>query len=109
MQAHHKNITPDASSMETNDSRNLSINYPPSLTAAIVEEYAMNNTRWHLDFGTAFQILLKHGYADNHLVAAGQELPVLVDPTVNTGRDSAFTVKGAILIVALGAVISLLL
>ena len=89
--------------------RNLFTNCPPSRTAAIVEEYAMNNTLWHLDFGPAFQILLENGYADNHLVAAGQELPVLVDPTVKTGRDSAFSVKGAILMVAVGAVISLLL
>ena len=96
--------------METDAScRNLFTDCPPSPTAAIVVEYAMNNTRWHLDFGPAFQILLEHGYADNHLVAAGQELPVLVDPTVRTGRDSAFSVKGAILMVAVGAVISLFL
>ena len=116
LQALFKNITPDSTGRETNDNcRTLFTNCPPSRTAEIVLEYATNNTRWHLDFGPAFQILLEHGYPDNHLVAAGQELPMLIDPTVNSRgtdsvTDSAFTVKGAALLVAaMGAIISLLL
>lgn len=45
-------------------------------------EYVENNTRWHEDFGGAFQILVEHGYPRNHLVLAGQTLPILVDPDV---------------------------
>ena len=37
---------------------------------------------WHKDFGEAFQILIQHGYPSNHLVAAGTELPELIDPQV---------------------------
>ena len=44
----------------------------------------MNNTRWHEDFGPAFQILLEHGYPDNHLVQAGQNLSILLSPMVST-------------------------
>ena len=76
-------MQPDDTGRETVDScRDLFTDCEPSPTAAIVLEYARNNTRWHEDFGPAFQVLLEHGYPDNHLVAAGQTLPVLVDPTV---------------------------
>ena len=44
----------------------------------------MNNTRWHEDFGPAFQILLGHGYPDNHLVRAGQNLSDEISPNVST-------------------------
>ena len=44
----------------------------------------MNNTRWHKDFGPAFQILLEHGYPDNHLVRAGQNLSEEISPNVST-------------------------
>ena len=61
---------------------------PPSPTADLVQEYANNNTQWHVDFGEALQILLEHGYPDNHLVAGGEELAVLVDPTVITSQTT---------------------
>ena len=61
----------------------------------------MNNTRWHEDFGPAFQILLEHGYPDNHLVAVEEDLPTL--PT-----DSAIGVKGAFFLVMMGVLISLM-
>ena len=80
-----KNITPNTSGIETNAACRANFtSCTESRTADIVRQYAMNNTRWHQDFGRALQILLEHGYADNHLVAAGMELPMLVDPTVNT-------------------------
>ena len=44
----------------------------------------MNNTRWHKDFGPAFQILLEHGYPENHLKQAGQNLSTLLSPSVST-------------------------
>lgn len=76
-------MQPDDAGRETVDScRDLFTDCEPSPTAAIVLEYARNNTRWHEDFGPAFQVLLEHGYPDDHLVAAGQTLPTLVDPTV---------------------------
>lgn len=82
-QALFKKMTPDASGKETNEAcRNLFTNCPPSRTAAIALEYARNNTKWHEDFGGAFQILIEHGYPEKHLVLAGQELPQLVDPDV---------------------------
>ena len=76
-------MRPDASGRETNAAcRSIFTNCQPSRTASIVEEYANNNTRWHEDFGGAFQILIEHGYPRNHLVLAGQDLPILVDPDV---------------------------
>ena len=83
LQALFKRMTPDVSGRETNDAcRNLFTNCPPSRTAAISLEYARNNTKWHEDFGGAFQILIEHGYPENHLVLAGRELPPLIDPDV---------------------------
>ena len=76
-------MSPDASGRETDEGcRNRFINCRPSRTAGIVEEYARNNTAWHEDFGKAYQILLQHGYPANHLVAADETLPELIDPTV---------------------------
>ena len=82
--------------------------------------YARNNTRWHEDFGPAFQILLEHGYPDNHLVAAGQTLPILVDPTnrpvfmtedqttTTSTVASALSFKAAVALVLLSAIVSAL-
>ena len=90
----------------------------PSRTAAIAVQYARNNTRWHEDFGPAFQILLEHGYPDNHLVAAGETLPVLVDPTSRpvvmteeptTTFASAVSSKAAVAMVMMGAVVAALI
>ena len=76
-------MAPDASGRETEDAcRTLFTNCRPSRTASIVLEYAKNNTKWHEDFGGAFQILIEHGYPRNHLVVAGQDLPILIDPDV---------------------------
>ena len=78
----------------------------------------MNNTRWHEDFGPAFQILLEHGYPDGHLVMAGEELPSLVDPIVNTPTTdettddttaSALSVKAATVMVAMVTIVSIFL
>lgn len=83
MQALFKRMKPDASGQETDDAcRALFTNCEPARTAGIVLEYANNNTKWHEDFGGAFQILIEHGYPRNHLVEAGQDLPMLIDPDV---------------------------
>ena len=119
-------MTPDETGRETVDScRDLFTDCEPSSTAAITLEYARNNTRWHEDFGPAFQILLEHGYPDNHLVAAGQTLPELVDPTLapvvgqttpdseepttDGDTDSAVGTKAAALVLAMCLLISALI
>ena len=90
LQALFKRVTPDEMGRETNDScRNLFLNCEDSRTASIVNEYANNNTQWHEDFGIAFQILLEHGYPNGHLVEAGEELPILIDPIVSTPTPTA--------------------
>ena len=118
LQALLKNVTPDANGRETNDScRGDFTSCPDSRTAGIVRQYAMNNTRWHEDFGPAFQILMEHGYPDNYLVAAvtAPETPATspapsVRLTTDMGTpDSALATKGAFLMVVLGAILSLLL
>lgn len=76
-------MRPDTSGRESDAAcRALFTNCQPSRTANIVLEYANNNTRWHEDFGGAYQILIEHGYPRNHLVLAGQDLPILIDPDV---------------------------
>ena len=76
-------MRPDASGRETDAAcRAIFTNCQSSRTASIVLEYANNNTKWHEDFSGAFQILIEHGYPRNHLVLAGQDLPILVDPDV---------------------------
>ena len=120
LQALFKQVTPNENGREMNDDcKNLFTNCPASRTANIVKEYAHNNEIWIRDFGQAFQILLEHGYPDNHLVTAGQALPQLVDPTVRTptsatteGPTSSASTTGsnaALLIVAciVGALASL--
>ena len=83
IQALFKRMRPDASGRETDAAcRALFTSCQPSRTASIVLEYVNNNTKWHEDFGGAFQILIEHGYPRNHLVVAGQDLPILVDPVV---------------------------
>ena len=115
LQALLKNITPDANGRETNDScRGDFTSCPDSRTANIVRQYAMNNTRWHEDFGPAFQILMEHGYPDNYLIAAvtapATSPTPSVRPTTDMGTpDSALATKGAFLMVVLGAILSLLL
>ena len=105
-----KDITPDTSGLEANTAcRDAFATCPDSSTADIVQQYAMNNTSWHQDFGSAFQILMEHGYSKNHLVPAGENLPTLVDPTVNTPDLAVHHVQSAVLVVAVSAVISLLL
>ena len=89
-----KSITPDTSGMETNATCRANFtSCTDSSTADIVQQYAMNNTRWHEDFGPAFQILMEHGYSNNSLVPAG----------------AIHHVQSAVLVVAVSAVISLLL
>ena len=123
LQALFKQVSPDETGRETDDDcRDLFTDCQPSLTANIVLEYAMNNTKWHEDFGPAFQILLEHGYPDGHLVMAGDELPLLVDPIVNTPTTdettdpttddimaSALSVKAAMVIVAMVTIVSIFL
>ena len=105
-----KEIMPDTSGLETNTAcRGAFASCPDSSTADVVQQYAMNNTRWHEDFGPAFQILMEHGYSKNHLVAAGETLPTLVDPTVITPDSAIHHIQSAVLVVAVSAVISLLL
>lgn len=113
-QALFKRITPDSSGRETDeDCREHFDNCERSRTANIVMEYARNNTRWLEDFGPAFQILLEHGYPDNHLVAAGVDLPPLVDPTrapISLVTDpptiaSAQSISAALIMTAVGSVI----
>ena len=83
IQALFKDVAPDASGKETDVAcRNSFTKCKASHTADLVTEYARNNTMWHRDFGEAFQILIQHGYPLNHLVAAGTELPELIDPQV---------------------------
>ncbi len=83
IQALFKRMRPDASGRETDAAcRSVFTNCQSSRTASIVLEYANNNTRWHKDFGGAFQILIENGYPRNHLVLAGQDLPILIDPDV---------------------------
>ena len=116
-------MAPDENGRETDDDcRMLFTNCRPSRAADIVIEYARNNTRWHQDFGPAFQILVEHGYPDGHLVAAGQDLPILIDPMVNTpspvvsdgttgtvgATDSARSITAAFVMVALGTILSTL-
>ena len=111
-------MSPDETGRETDaDCRALFTDCQPSRTAAIVLEYANNNTKWHEDFGPAFQILLEHGYPSGHLVEAGVALPVLVDPTVNiptpdntttdSVTDSGLSVRAALATVTVGAIFSL--
>ena len=60
--------------METDAAcRDLFTNCPPSRTADIALEYARNNTKWHEDFGPAFQILIEHGYTSSQLMEAVEE------------------------------------
>ena len=103
-------MTPDESGRETDmDCRGNFLNCERSRTANIVLEYARNNTRWHEDFGPAFQILLEHGYPDNHLVAAGVVLPQLVNPTRTptvTETSSAQSIFAVMTVIAAGSVIS---
>ena len=69
-----KQVSPDANGMEMNAAcRDLFTNCPPSRTADIALEYARNNTKWHKDFGPAFQILIEHGYTSNQLMEAVEE------------------------------------
>ena len=76
-------MAPDASGKETDVAcRDSFTNCKTSRTADLVLEYARNNTVWHRDFGEAFQLLLQHGYPSNHLVAADEQLPELIDPQV---------------------------
>lgn len=94
LQALFKRVTPDEMGRETNDScRNVFLNCEASSTASIVDEYANNNTKWHEDFGIAFQILIEQGYPRGYLVEAGEELPTLTDPIVSslTQTASAFS------------------
>lgn len=116
LQALFKQISPDEMGRETDDGcRDLFTDCQPSRTADIVMEYARNNTRWHEDFGPAFQILLEHGYPNSHLVMAGEELPLLIDPIVSTPTTaetitgSALNVKAALVMVAVETVVSIFL
>ena len=88
-------MAPDSSGRETDDDcRSLFTNCQPSRTADIVLEYANNNTRWHQDFGSAFQILIEHDYPAGALVAA-------TDPS-----DSALSFTAPVLLlVTMGAII----
>jgi len=95
LQALFKRVRPDGMGQETNDScRNLFLNCEDSRTANIVDEYAENNTQWHEDFGIAFQILIEYGYPNGHLVEAGEELPILIDPIVSSPTPTASDTDG---------------
>ena len=96
VQALFKRVTPDETGRETNGScRNLFLDCDESRTASIVDEYAQNNTQWHEDFGTAFQILIEHGYPSGHLVEAGEELPTLIDPVATPSASVTDTTASA--------------
>lgn len=114
LQALFKRMTPDDRGRETDtDCRDHFFNCERSRTANIVMQYARNNTRWHEDFGPAFQILLEHGYPDNHLVAAGVDLPPLVDPTMRAPVSTEMPPTAAsqrifatLIVIAAGSVVS---
>ena len=103
-----KRLTPNEDGSENDtDCRDLFTDCPPSRTADIVMEYARNNTRWHEDFGPAFQILLEHGYEDNYLVAAGETLPGVNIPMSTTDADNATaaaqSIKAVLAVLMVGA------
>ena len=77
--------------------RDLFTDCQPSRTADIALEYARNNTKWHEDFGPAFQILIEHGSTSNQLMEA-------VDITEEP--DAAASIKAALLLLVVGAIIA---
>ena len=87
------------------DCRELFTDCPDSPTADIVLEYARNNTRWHEDFGPAFQILIENGYARSELVEA-VDISSTTDDEEST--SVATNVKAAFVVLAVGAVVAAL-
>ena len=87
-------MTPDDNGRETDaDCRNLFTDCPESATADIALEYARNNTRWHEDFGPAFQILIEHGYSRGQLAEA-----------TDSATDGATNIRAALLLLVVGAI-----
>ncbi len=99
-------MTPDADGMETDaDCRDLFTDCPPSRTADIALEYARNNTKWHEDFGPAFQILIENGYASNQLAEAVDITTSTEEPTeLDNATDAAASIKAALLLLVVGAI-----
>ena len=96
-------MRPDANGNETDAAcRELFIDCPPSRTADIALEYARNNTKWHEDFGPAFQILIEHGYASSQLAEA-VDTTSTEEPT-DSATDAAASIKAALLLLVVGAI-----
>ena len=92
--------------METDAAcRDLFTDCPPSRTADIALEYARNNTKWHEDFGPAFQILIENGYSSNQLAEAIDLTASTEEPT-DAATDEATTIKAALLLLMAGAIIA---
>ena len=98
--------------METDAAcRDLFTDCPPSTTADIALEYARNNTKWHEDFGPAFQILIENGYSSNQLaeavdLTASTEEPTQGEERTDAATDEATTIKAALLLLMAGAIIA---
>ena len=101
-------MSPDTNGMETDAAcRDLFTDCPPSTTADIALEYARNNTKWHEDFGPAFQILIENGYSSNQLAEAVDLTVSTEEPTQGEERtDAAMTIKVALLLLMAGAIIA---
>jgi type II secretory pathway component PulF len=96
--------------METDAAcRELFTDCPESRTADIALEYARNNTRWHEDFGPAFQILIEHGSTNGQLAEAvdltaeSTQEPTTAQPT-DSATDAATNVRAALLLLVVGAI-----
>ena len=100
-------MTPDDNGRETDaDCRNLFTDCPESATADIALEYARNNTRWHEDFGPAFQILIEHGYSRGQLAEAVDltaESTTNEEPT-DSATDGVTNIRAALLLLVVGAI-----
>ena len=105
-------MSPDANGMETDAAcRDLFTDCEESSTADIVLEYARNNTRWHEDFGPAFQILLENGYARSELAEVVEVIAATSteEPTDDdNATDAAISIRGALIVLAMGALIAAL-
>ena len=95
-------MSPDDNGRETDAAcRDLFTDCPDSATADIALEYARNNTKWHEDFGPAFQILIEHGYSSNQLAEA---VDLTAESTSEEPTDGATNLRAALLLLVVGAI-----
>ena len=101
-----KQVTPDDNGRETDaDCRDLFTDCPESTTADIALEYARNNTKWHEDFGPAFQILIEHGYNSGQLAEAVDLTAESTSEEPTDGAtDAATNLRAALLLLVVGAI-----